>query len=58
MTVALRSLAPADHDRLLAMAIAFNDEDNHPLTPGGRRALAQIEGVHRSRDPVPPAVTL
>lgn len=42
MTARLRPLVPADHDRLLAMAIAFNDEDGHPLTPAGRRALAEI----------------
>jgi ribosomal protein S18 acetylase RimI-like enzyme len=41
-TATLRPLAPADHDRLLAMATAFNDEDNHPLSPAGRRALAEL----------------
>ncbi|MGO4723419.1 MULTISPECIES: GNAT family N-acetyltransferase [unclassified Inquilinus] len=42
MTLALRPLVPADHDRLLAMAVAFHDEDNHPLSPGGGRAIAEI----------------
>lgn len=42
MTARLRPLVPADHDRLLAMAIAFNNEDNHPLSPGGRRALREL----------------
>lgn len=41
-TATLRVLAPGDHDRLLAMAIAFHDEDQHPLSPGGRRALAEL----------------
>jgi ribosomal protein S18 acetylase RimI-like enzyme len=47
MTARLRPLAPADHDQLLAMALAFNDEDNHPLSHGGRRALQEL--VHGTR---------
>jgi ribosomal protein S18 acetylase RimI-like enzyme len=47
MTARLRPLAPADHDRLLAMAIAFNDEDNHPLSHGGHLALQEL--VHGTR---------
>lgn len=42
----LRPTRPEDLALLTRFAIAFNDEDGHPLSPGGRRALkALCEGT-------------
>jgi ribosomal protein S18 acetylase RimI-like enzyme len=40
--VSLRAVRPSDLPLLTRMAIAFNDEDGHPLSPAGRRALKQL----------------
>ena len=44
--VKLRAVGPDDLRVLTRMAVAFNDEDGHPLSAGGRRALkALCEGT-------------
>lgn len=40
--VALRPVRPSDLQALLRMAVAFNDEDGHPLSAGGRKALKAL----------------
>jgi ribosomal protein S18 acetylase RimI-like enzyme len=40
--VTLRPVRASDLNHLTRMAIAFNDEDGHPLSPGGRRALKAL----------------
>jgi ribosomal protein S18 acetylase RimI-like enzyme len=40
--VALRPVRPADLKTLTRMAVAFNDEDGHPLSSGGRTALKAL----------------
>ena len=37
--VKLRAVGPDDLNALLRMAVSFNEEDGHPLSAGGRRAL-------------------
>lgn len=40
--VTLRAVAPDDLKALTQMAVAFNDEDGHPLSRGGRAALKAL----------------
>lgn len=40
--VKLRKATPRDLPLLTRMAVAFNDEDGHPLSVGGRRALKEV----------------
>jgi ribosomal protein S18 acetylase RimI-like enzyme len=40
--VALRQIARDDLKALTRMAVAFNKEDGHPLSSGGRRALKML----------------
>jgi GNAT superfamily N-acetyltransferase len=40
--VTLRPVRASDLGQLTRMAIAFNEEDGHPLSPGGRRALKAL----------------
>jgi GNAT superfamily N-acetyltransferase len=40
--VTLRRVADADLPALARMAAAFNDEDGHPLSRAGRRALEEL----------------
>jgi ribosomal protein S18 acetylase RimI-like enzyme len=40
--VALRPVRPDDLKTLIRMAVAFNDEDGHPLSNGGRKALKAL----------------
>jgi ribosomal protein S18 acetylase RimI-like enzyme len=40
--VALRPVRPGDLRTLTRMAVAFNDEDGHPLSRGGRKALRAL----------------
>lgn len=44
--VVLRPVRPADLAALTRMAVAFNDEDGHPLSRGGRRALKDLCAGH------------
>jgi ribosomal protein S18 acetylase RimI-like enzyme len=44
--IVLRPVALADLPALTRMAIAFNDEDGHPLSRGGRQALKQLCAGH------------
>ncbi len=40
--IALRPVAPGDLRLLTRMAAAFNDEDGHPLSAAGKRALKDL----------------
>lgn len=40
--IALRPVRPDDLKTLTRMAVAFNDEDGHPLSRGGRAALRAL----------------
>ncbi len=40
--VVLRPVSPADLRQLTRMAIAFNDEDGHPLSAASRRAVKML----------------
>jgi RimJ/RimL family protein N-acetyltransferase len=44
--VVLRPVRPADLRALTRMAIAFNEEDGHPLSRGGRQALKTLCAGH------------
>jgi ribosomal protein S18 acetylase RimI-like enzyme len=40
--IRLREVKPSDLRELTRMAVLFNAEDGHPLSPGGRRALKTL----------------
>jgi ribosomal protein S18 acetylase RimI-like enzyme len=40
--IVLRPVRPGDVKTLTRMAVAFNDEDGHPLSSGGRKAMRAL----------------